>query len=131
MFRIRLTGCGAIAAGVLSLTAGCTTGSPGLGEQAGTVSLPSGLTLFASSEAECGDSVHIGAGALTDARLGPELFIQPGQNATFRVSESPVNWACIDGDSREYREFECSDDASYVRLTRALDGEELLLECFG
>ncbi|HMB73365.1 MAG TPA: hypothetical protein VKQ06_07320 [Gammaproteobacteria bacterium] len=110
---------------------GCVSGSPGLGEQAGTAELPTGLTLAASSSAECGDSVHIGAGALSEARLGPELFIRPGQNATFRVNETPVNWACIDDDSREFHELQCTEEADYVRITRAADGEELLLECFG
>lgn len=115
----------------LTTLGGCVSGSAGLGEQAGTTELPTGLTLTNSSAAECGDSVHIGAGALTEARLGPELFIQPGQNATFRVNETPVNWACIDDDSREFQALQCTEETGYVRITRAADGEELLLECFG
>ena len=122
---------GLSAGALVALSYGCATGTAGLGEEAGTAELPTGLTMITSAEAECGDSVHIGAGGLADARLGPELFVRPGQNATFRVNESPVHWACIDDDSREFHELECSDDASFVRITRAQDGGEILLECFG
>lgn len=129
--RLRTGLLGATVASGLAVLAGCATGAAGLGEQAGTAELPSGLTMLGSVAAECGDSVHIGAGTLADARLGPELFVQPGQNATFRLNETPVNWACIDDDSRDFHMLECEDGASFVRITRATDGGELLLECFG
>jgi hypothetical protein len=120
-----------ISLAMAAFAGGCASGAVGLGEEVGTTALPSGLRMLASSEGECGDSVHVGAGSLADARLGPELFVRPGQNATFRVDETPVNWACIDDDSREFHEFDCSDATSHVRITRVADGDELVLECFG
>ena len=116
------------AAGTLG---GCATGAVGLGEEAGTTELPSGLRMLASTEGECGDSLQIGAGSVADARLGPELYVEPGQNATYAVSTPPVNWACVDGDSREFHALECSEETSHVRITRVADGDELVLECFG
>lgn len=117
-------------AGMLSAT-GCATGAAGLGDEAGTTQLPPGLRLIDSTEGECDDSVHVGAESSADARLGPQLFVEPGQNATFAIRETPVRWACIDDDSQDFHEFRCGAEATYVRFTRATDGGELLLECFG
>lgn len=121
----------AFTCGTLLALAGCATESVGLGEAAGTVELPVGLTMLDSAEAECGDSVHVGAGNLAETQLGPTLFVAPGQHATFAVEATPVNWACIDDDSQEFHELACADATRYVRVTRATESEELLLECFG
>jgi len=122
---------GMMAALVLLILTACTTGTPGLGDQAGTTSLPTGLRMLTASNAECSDSVHVGSGSVANARLGPELFVQPGQNATYQVSGTPVYWACMDGDDADFNQLGCAEETAYVRFTRSQDGEELLLECYG
>jgi hypothetical protein len=128
-----LTSCGSLLA--LSLLAGCAATTPGLGHQAGTTSLPSGLTLLDSDDGECDGTVQVGGDTIEDDGDGlqAELFVDPGENATFELEEDyeEIEWACVGGDSPEVASMRCPSGATHVRITRATDGGELLFECYG
>ena len=128
-----LTVCGLLLS--LSLLAGCATTAPGLGEEAGNRSLPSGLTLLDSDEAECDGAVQVGEEMIEDEGdgLDDSFLVEAGQNATFEleVGHDEIEWACVDDDGSEVESLECPRDASHVRITRARDGGELLFECYG
>lgn len=118
---------------LMTALAGCASFGPpsGLGDDAGTTDLPLGLALLDSSDASCDDSVHIGSSSVAGGRLGPEMFVEPGQNASFRITEANVVWACTDDDSSDFNDIACSEAATHLRVTRAVDGGDLLFECFG
>jgi hypothetical protein len=127
-------GCGLLI--VLSLLAGCASTAPGLGSEAGNASLPSGLTLLDSDEAECDGTVQVADEMIEDDDEGleAEFYVEAGENATFELEEESeeIQWACTDDDdSPEIESMRCPEDASHVRITRATDGGELLFECYG
>ena len=128
-----LTSCGFLLA--LSLLTGCAATTPGLGDQAGNTSLPSGLTLLDSDEGECDATVQVGGDTIEDDGDGlqAELFVEPGENATFQLEDEyeEIEWACVGGDSPEVESMRCPSGATHVRITRATDGGELLFECYG
>ncbi|HEU4616711.1 MAG TPA: hypothetical protein VFV10_01655, partial [Gammaproteobacteria bacterium] len=86
----------------LSLLAGCASTASGLGEEAGTTKLPTGLKLLDSEKQTCGGNVQVGQDA-TGRALDEKLFVKPGQNGTFEVRDSDVRWACVTGDSPTLR----------------------------
>jgi len=128
-----LTSCGLLLS--LSLLAACATTTPGLGDEAGNRSLPSGLTLLDSDEGECDGAVQVGEEMLEDEGDGLDnsFLVEAGENATFELESGheDIEWACVDDDSSEIESLECPSDASHVRITRATDGGELLFECYG
>lgn len=130
-----LTSCGFLVA--LSLLAGCAATTPGLGDEAGNTSLPSGLTLLDSDESECDGTVQVGDEMIEDDGEGlqSELFVEPGENATFELEEGydEIEWACVGGDSSESEvdSMRCPSGATHVRITRATAGGDLLFECYG
>lgn len=126
-----LTGCGFLVS--LSLLAGCATTTSGLGERAGTTSLPSGLTLLDSDKGECNGTVQVGGESIEGDGLKAEFFVEPGQNATFELERGydDIAWACVDGASPKVDELRCPRGATHVRITRASTGGELLFECYG
>jgi hypothetical protein len=131
MTRYRIS-CWAVFSACMTLLGGCAAVGPaGLGEQAGTTDLPLGLALLDSTASDCDDSVHVGSSSVAGGRLGPQMFVEPGQNAAFRISETTVVWACTDDDSSDFHEISCSEGATHLRVTRAVDGGDLLFECFG
>lgn len=119
----------------LALFAGCEGTMPGLGESAGNASLPSGLRLLESDESECDGTLQVSEGGISDSdAFEAEMFVEPGQNATFEFEDGNdnVRWACVGGDaSPEVETMNCPDDTSHVRITRASSGGELLFECYG
>ncbi|MEX2124832.1 MAG: hypothetical protein WD795_13135 [Woeseia sp.] len=128
-----LTRCGLLV--FLSFLAGCATTTPGLGDQAGNTTLPSGLTLLDSDESECDGTVQVGDEMIEDdgEGLDAELFVEPGENATFELEEDydEIEWACVGGDSPDVDSMRCPRGSSHVRITRATTGGELLFECYG
>jgi hypothetical protein len=64
-------------------------------------------------------------------RLYDDQFVDPGQNATYRLEDDDVKWACIDRNDRDFDAFECPGRATHVRITRAVAGGALLVECYG
>lgn len=129
-----LTGCGILLS--LSLLAGCAmTRTPGLGDEAGNTTLPSGMTLLDSSEGECDGTVQVGDERIEDDDEGLQsaMFVEPGENATFEIEEGyeEIAWACSDEGSSDVESMSCPDGATYVRITRASTGSELLFECYG
>jgi len=119
----------------LSLLAGCATTTSGLGDQAGTTRLPSGLTLLDSDKGECDSTVQVGDETIEGEGQGleSEFFVEPGENATFALERGydEIQWACVGGDSPEVETTRCPSEATHVRITRAAAGGELLLECYG
>lgn len=119
----------------LSLLAACAATAPGLGDQAGNTTLPSGLTLLDSDEASCDGTVQV-AEEMVEGQGGGlerEFFVEPGENATFELDEryDEIEWACIDSGSPDVDSMRCPRDTDYVRITRATTGGELLFECYG
>jgi hypothetical protein len=131
------------------LLGGCAAvNTPGLGEEAGNATLPSGARLLDSEQGECDGMVQVdpdtleGEGESLDDMddgddmddVDSEFFVESGQNATFELDEDgddDVGWTCIgeDGDSDSHT-MNCPDGTDYVRVTRADDGDDVLLECF-
>jgi hypothetical protein len=128
-----LTGCGLLFS--LTLLAGCATTTSGLGEEAGTATLPSGLTLLESDDGECDGTVQVSEGVIEDESEGleAEFFVEPGENATFELDEryDEVEWACIGSGSSDVDSMRCPRGTGYLRITRATSGGELLFECYG
>lgn len=115
----------------LALLGACATTASGLGEQAGTTELPTGLKLLDSEKGECTGNVQMDQSSVLHADLGSDLFVNAGQHGTFQVSEGDVRWACVHGSSPNVEELNCPSDTHYVRVTRDEDGDSLLFECFG
>jgi hypothetical protein len=128
-----LTSCGLLLS--LSLFASCAATTPGLGDEAGSTRLPSGLTLLDSDEGECNGTVQVGDETIEGEGEGlqAEFFVEPGENATFELEGGydEVEWACVGGDSPEVETMRCPRGATHVRITRASAGGELLFECYG
>lgn len=128
-----LSGCGLLVS--LSLFAGCATTAPGLGDQANSTSLPSGLRLLDSDEGDCDGAVQIGEEAVEGHGDGLQgsFVVKPGQNATFEFEDGyhEIDWACVGGSSSDARRTDCPSDTSHVRITRANSGGDLIFECYG
>lgn len=128
--KILLTGWGLLCS--LALLAGCATTTPGLGDESGFASL-AGLTLLDSSEQECDGTVQVAEEGFEDDYEGLEggAFVEPGENTVFELDDDDMEWACVDDDDSEVDEIDCPAGATHVRITRADDGGEVLVECFG
>lgn len=127
-----LTGCGLLLSA--TLLAGCTVTTPGLGDEAGNRSLPSGLRLLDSDEAECDGSVQIAEETIEDEGEGLDdsFLVDSGENATFELEDDEeIEWACVDDESSEVESMRCPPGATHIRITRATAGGELLFECYG
>jgi hypothetical protein len=128
-----LTACGILMS--LLLLAGCVATSPGLGDETGNTRLPSGLTLLDSDEGECDGTVQLADEMIEDEGEGlqAELFVEPGENATFELEEQydEIEWACVGEGSADVETVRCPLGATHVRITRAAAGGELLFECYG
>ena len=128
-----LISCGLVVS--LSLLAGCAATTPGLGDKAGSTSLPSGLRLLDSTESECDGTVQVGEEMIEGEGEGLQatFLVEPGENATFELEEGydEIEWACVGGDSPEVESMRCPSGATHVRITRATAGGELLFECYG
>lgn len=131
--RKLLTGCGLLAS--CSLLVACATTTPGLGTESGTTTLPSGLSLLDSEEDSCDGTVQIADEMVEDRYEGlrAELFVEPGENATFELDEDydTIEWACSASDSTDVETTRCPEGTDYVRVTRASTGGDVLFECFG
>ena len=111
--------------------AGCATTTGGLGDETGQVRLPSGLALEGSAEEHCGGTLHVSEDSVAGRAQRDAFFVDPGENATFRLARKNVEWACIRGDDRRFERNSCPEGADYVRFTRAIDGGRVLIECYG
>lgn len=118
----------------VTLLAGCVVSTPGLGDESGSALL-AGLTLLESDEEECDGTVQVAEGGIEDdyEDLEDGSFVEPGENAVFELEDDDedIEWACIEDDESQVDEITCPAGASHVRITRAMDGGEVLVECFG
>lgn len=119
----------------LYLLAACAATAPGLGDEAGSTTLPSGLTLLDSHEGSCDGTVQVASEMIDDGREGlrNQYFVEPGENATFELAEryDEIEWACVGQGSAAVDSMRCPRGTSHVRITRATTGGELLFECYG
>jgi len=131
--RKLLTNCGLLLP--LYLLAACVATAPGLGDEAGSTTLPSGLTLLDSDESSCDGTVQVANEMIEggDGGLHDQHFVEPGENATFELAEryDEIEWACVDQGSPDVDSMRCPRGTSHVRITRATTGGELLFECYG
>lgn len=130
--RKLMTTCGLLVP--LSLLAACAATTPGLGDEAGNTTLPSGLELLDSDEGSCDGTVQVADEMVEgSAGLEREYFVEPGENATFELDEryDEIEWACIGSGSSDVDSMRCPRGTGYVRITRATSGGELLFECYG
>ncbi len=125
----KIVPCLVLAAG--AALAGCAHNAAGLGEQAGTVQLPTGLTLLNSEKDQCAGNVQMDQSSVVAPKLSANLFVQPGEHGSFKVQDDNVKWACIQGNAPNVHTLNCPDKTQYVRLTRSEEGGGLLFECFG
>lgn len=131
--RKLLTYCGLLVP--LYLLAACAATTPGLGDEAGSTALPSGLTLLDSDESRCDGTVQVASEMIEDGDRGlrDQYFVEPGENATFALAEryDEVEWACVGQGSPDVDSMRCPRGTSHVRITRATTGGEMLFECYG
>ena len=115
------------------IAAGCATTSEN-DQDARSARLPTGVTLLDSNREECAGSVAIDDSAIKSARR-EDLVIARGQNATFEIAadnddDVEIQWTCVGAANTERERVECTDDTSWVRVTRAT-GNDFLFECYG
>ena len=115
-------------------TAGCATTTTNA-EDARATRLPTGVTLLESDRSECAGSVAIDERFVAGARRA-DLVIQRGQNAVFEIdaeddNDVDIDWTCVGASDTDEETIECPDETSYVRVTRAPNGDEFLFECYG
>jgi hypothetical protein len=130
--RKLLTNCGMLVP--LYLLAACVATAPGLGDEAGSTTLPSGLTLLDSDESRCDGTVQVADETFEDGGgLDDRQFVEPGENATFTLSPryDEIEWACVGQGSSDVDSMRCPRGTSHVRVTRATTGGEILFECYG
>jgi hypothetical protein len=130
--RIRPQGCLYMAAFVV-LGAGCATTTTD-DNDAGSVRLPTGVTLLDSDRNQCTGSVAIDESIVASAQRS-DLVIERGQNVTFEVDadtddDIEVGWTCVGSANTDRDTVECPEDTSHVRITRGA-GDEFVLECYG
>ena len=117
------------------LLAACAATAPGLGDEAGSTTLPSGLTLLDSDESSCDGTVQVASEMIEDGDRGlrDQYFVEPGENAAFELAEryDEIEWACVGQGSPDVDSMRCPRGTSHVRITRATTGGELLFECYG
>lgn len=128
--RVLVTGVAALAIAALG---GCATYTGGLGDETGTVRLPAGSELKDSSDHNCGGTLQIGDASTESPGLRDEFFVERGDNATYRLVDEKLSWACtttVDSE-RYFGNTECPSGSEYARVTRAATGSEFLIECYG
>lgn len=121
-------------AAAATLAVGCAPATGGLGTEAGPTSLPPGVALLESHESRCAGTVHISEDSVASDGLRGVFFVDPGQNATYRLLGNEVQWACIGEDYRDLSRMECPQGSTHVRVTRASEASEergMLFECYG
>ncbi|HEX2138992.1 MAG TPA: hypothetical protein VHG33_04690 [Woeseiaceae bacterium] len=119
-----------------ALIAGCATTTPGLGDESGNATLPSGVTLLDSDEDECDGTLQVSEDGIDGEGdgMGDAFVVEAGENATFQLDgdDEEIEWACVDEDGDADEEsMDCPSGATHVRVTRANSGGELLVECYG
>ncbi len=125
----RIVPCLLFAAG--AVLSGCAHNAAGLGEQAGTTRLPTGLTLLDSQKDQCAGNVQIDQGSVAARKPSRDLLVRPGEHGSFKVDSDDLKWACIQGNAPNVQTLSCPERTQYVRLTRSEQGGSLLFECFG
>lgn len=120
----------------VALLAGCATTSPGLGDEAGNARLRSGASLLESDESECDGTFQLSEAGIDGEGDGfqDSFLVEAGENATFALDgdDREIEWACVEaGGESDQDRMDCPDEATHVRITRAVSGGELLVECFG
>ena len=101
---------------------------------AGSVRLPTGVTLLDSDRNECTGSVAIDESIVASAQRS-DLVIERGQNVTFEVDadtddDIEVGWTCVGSANTDRDVVECPEETSHVRITRGA-GDDFVLECYG
>lgn len=113
------------------LLAGCAVQTAGLGNETGPDSVPKGSALLDSDETGCDGIVRVADTSVANRGNRDDYYIDPGENATYRLERGPVEWTCVGRETHDYGRHACPRGASHVRFTRAAEGDDLLLECFG
>jgi hypothetical protein len=90
--------------------------------------LPNGVTLLGADSAPCADTLVIEPrGENADDELAR---IRAGQFVVLEVDDPGVPWVCL-GDSSRSDTMECPADTTHVRISRSIDDDVVLFECFG
>lgn len=95
--------------------------------------LPNGVTLLGADTAPCRDTLMIepNVGARGDARLrDDEARVREGQFIVLEVDDPNVGWVCL-GESTRSDTMECPSETTHVRISRNVDDDVVLFECFG
>jgi hypothetical protein len=90
--------------------------------------LPNGVTLLGADSTSCGNALVIQTrGEDPDDEIAR---IREGQFVVLEVDDPNVPWVCL-GDSSRSDTMECHRDTTHVRISRSIDDDTVLFECFG
>jgi len=121
--------------GALAVTAGCASSGTSVNEGSRYARLPTGATLLDSHRATCGGTVEVDERTANGHNRGTGIVLKRGQNATFDYDPSDkddrIAWSCVGDVRTEPKSVDCPDATSHLRISRAAEGSDLLLECYG
>lgn len=116
------------------LAAGGFLACAAVAQEVGT-RLPNGVTLLGADSTPCSNALMIeGRAADGDelARLRDDEVarVREGQFVVLEVDDPNVGWVCL-GDSTSSDTMECPSETTHVRISRNIDDDIVLFECFG
>jgi len=115
------------------LVAGAVAGSAVSAQEVGT-RLPNGVTLLGADVTPCRNTLVIEPrGEQGDERVrrdDDETRVREGQFVVLEVDDPNVGWVCL-GDSTRSDTLECPGETTHVRISRSIDDDVVLFECFG
>ncbi|HEX6992723.1 MAG TPA: hypothetical protein VF339_01110 [Gammaproteobacteria bacterium] len=114
--------------------AGAVAGCAASAQEVGT-RLPNGVTLLGADSAPCADVLMIepsggGEDDAPDLRDDDVARVREGQFVVLEVTDPNVGWVCL-GDPTRSDTMECPSETTHVRISRNIDEDVVLFECFG
>jgi len=90
--------------------------------------LPDGVTLLGSDSAPCRDALMVEP--RSESADDDVTRIRQGEFVVLEVDDPNVGWVCL-GDESSSDTMECPGETTHVRISRSIDDEVVLFECFG
>lgn len=93
--------------------------------------LPNGVTLLGADSTPCRNTLILEPrDERVQRRDDEEARVREGQFVVLEVDDPNLGWTCL-GDSTRSDTMECPQDTTHVRISRSIDDDIVLFECFG